>query len=83
MYTLFDTFNQKPLSKHRTILAAVRRARRLNRAVQARHGSASYIPWTVLDHDGGDINRSPMLWDSLHPEWECLSDAIDQVAREA
>jgi hypothetical protein len=81
MYTLFDTFNEKPLSKHRTILAAVRRARGLNRAVQARHGSASYIPWTVLDREGEDINRSTMT-DNLHPEWECLSDAMDQVARE-
>jgi hypothetical protein len=81
MYTLFDTFNQQPLSKHRTILAAVRRARRLNRAVQARHGSASYIPWTVIDGGGADINR-PVLGADMHPEWVVLSDAMDQVARE-
>lgn len=48
MYALFDTFNNKVVSRHRTIEAAVKADRRHQRAIKRMHGPASYIPTKIM-----------------------------------
>ena len=56
-YTLHDTFNDKTVSRHRSIEAAVRASYRFSRAVRRANGSNSYIP-TVILCDGHPLNES-------------------------
>lgn len=43
-YRLFDTFNNRILSHHRTVDVAVRERSRILRAIRRREGSSSYLP---------------------------------------
>ena len=52
---LTDTFNNRVLSRHRTIEAAVKASRRHARAVERRNGKGSYIPTSITSSDGADI----------------------------
>ncbi len=49
MYVLFDTFNSKPISRHRTIKAAVKADIRFQRAVKRANGKSSYIPTQIRE----------------------------------
>lgn len=55
MYTLHDTFNSTVISRHRTLLAAVKAKRAHARAVTRHNGPNSYIPYAITADDlGGD-----------------------------
>lgn len=60
MIYLIDTFNRITISRHRTILAAVKAARAHDRAVKRANGRDSYIPTTFENSDG-----SPIDWDEV------------------
>lgn len=62
MYTLKDTFNDRHVSRHRTLEAAVRAMARHGRAVKRAHGPAAYLPMDILDADGQPIHVE-------HPEY--------------
>lgn len=47
-YTLHDTFNDKSVSRHRSIEAAVRASYRFSRAVRRANGAGSYVPTVIL-----------------------------------
>lgn len=49
MYTLHDTFNTRPISHHRTLLAAVRARRKHARAIRRRNGPNSYVTYAITD----------------------------------
>lgn len=70
MYTLVDTFNDRVISRHRTLDALARAQRRFDRAVRRQHGPDSYIPTDALDGEGRSISRTPR-----HPEREALITA--------
>ena len=44
MYALLDTFNNRIVSKHRTVRAAVKANHRFQRAIKRNNGQSSYIP---------------------------------------
>lgn len=52
MYTLHDTFNNRPISRHRSIVAAVRAMRRHAAAVRRRNGPNSYVTYSITDDAG-------------------------------
>ena len=47
MYELYDTFNDRLISKHRTVLGAVRAQIRHLRAVRRSSGSNSYLTYSI------------------------------------
>lgn len=56
-YTLHDTFNDRLISSHRTLEAAVKAQRKFSAAVRRANGGNSYIPTTIL------INGNELNWD--------------------
>lgn len=68
MYELYDTFNGRIVSRHRTIENAVKANIRLQRRTKKYNGDSCYIPTQILDRDGDPIT-------SDHPEYEHLWDA--------
>jgi hypothetical protein len=81
MYQLIDTFNERLISRHRTLDALARAERRFDRAVKRNNGPGSYIPTGVLAPDGTRIDltddRDPS---GRHPEWDDLMVARDRAA---
>jgi hypothetical protein len=53
MYALQDTFNNRVISRHRSIAAAAIADRKHQRAVKRHNGQASYIPTKIIDLDTG------------------------------
>lgn len=66
MLALYDTFNERIISRHRTVRAANAANDRLQKAVKRHNGPTSYIP-IVLRRIGkdGDLER----FDIDSPEW--------------
>ena len=56
-FTLHDTFNDRTVSAHLSIKAAVRASYRFSRAVKRANGQNSYIP-TIILCDGKPLNES-------------------------
>lgn len=56
-YILRDTFNDRIISTHRTIEAAVRRQVKFAAAVQKANGGNSYLPTRIEASDGSDISE--------------------------
>jgi hypothetical protein len=56
-FTLYDTFNFRTISVHRSIKTAVRASYRFSRAVKRANGKDSFIP-TVILCDGKRLNES-------------------------
>ena len=65
-YRIYDSFNRRVLSNHRSIKAAVIAADKFLRAVKRANGSNSYIP-TVIEY----------LTDDDSPEW--VKVPLDEV----
>ena len=49
MYILTDTFNDRELSKHRTLEAAVKAQRKHLRAVKRANGESSYLTYSITE----------------------------------
>lgn len=60
MFTLTDTFNDRPISRHHTLAAAVRAQSAHSRAVKRRNGENSYIPTAVFE-SGKPVNAQALL----------------------
>jgi hypothetical protein len=58
-YILQDTFNDRVVSRHRTLEAAVRARYRFSRAIRRANGENSYIPTEILC-DGQPLDESQM-----------------------
>jgi hypothetical protein len=52
MYTLTDSFNRRAISRHRTLLAAVKAKQAHIHAFQRRNGSDSYLTYEITDDKG-------------------------------
>ncbi len=78
MFLLLDTFNQRVISRHRSLRAASKAQRALNRAVVRRNGANSYIPTTVCVYapkPGQSVYESSEdLTDDQQREWDALCE---------
>ena len=52
MYTLIDTFNRRAISRHRTLLAAVKAKQAHIRAIERRYGPNSYLTYEITNDKG-------------------------------
>ena len=54
MYALYDTFNNRIVSRHRTVSAAIQADERLQRSVKRNNSHSSYLPTELrtVDRDG-------------------------------
>lgn len=75
MYELYDTFNNKTISRHRSIKTAVNANASLQRRVK-KHNPRCYIPTHILDRDGRAIV-------SGHPEYDLVWEAELDLVRDA
>lgn len=68
MITLHDTFNGYLISRHRTLLAAVKAQRRHLARVRKANGANSYLTYSFRENgkpvDGGEITAAKMELDS-------------------
>ncbi len=58
MFKLVDTFNNRTISRHKTLQAAAHAEVKHDRAVKRTNGSNSYIPTDILDSDGASVRQS-------------------------
>ncbi len=49
MFKLIDTFNERPISRHRSLDAAVKAKARHSLAVRRANGASSYIPKVIVE----------------------------------
>ena len=60
MYIIHDTFNNCTVSRHRTLVAAVKAKAKFNRTVRRNNGTNSYIP-TIISHNGQPIHENELI----------------------
>lgn len=48
MFHLIDTFNNKVISKHRSLEAALEAQNKFNKAIKNKHGANSFLPTKIL-----------------------------------
>jgi len=76
MFAILDTFNNKMVSRHRTVAAAVEANARFQRAIKRNNGQSSYIPVDLraIAKDGS-LSRlddeSPEMQEWLYSEQCC------------
>lgn len=68
MYELRDTFNDRVISRHRTLINALQASRRHDARVARANGATAYVPKAIL------INGKP-----VDPDEYC--DAVDHFDR--
>jgi hypothetical protein len=68
MYELRDTFNDRTISRHRTLINAIKASRRHDARIACANGATAYIPKTIM-LDGKPVD----------PEAYC--DAVDHLDR--
>ena len=61
MYTLTDTFNNYPISRHRTLLAAVRAEGKHLRTIRRANGPNSYLTYEITGPDGKRVNYEDLI----------------------
>lgn len=72
MYTLTDTFNRCPLSRHRSLLAAVRAEGKHARAIERRYGPNSYLTYEITGPDGKRVDYADLIEAKETVRWERL-----------
>lgn len=53
MFCLYDTFNKRVISRHRTVIGVVRASESLSRHMKRQAGNA-YLPTTIGNHVNGE-----------------------------
>jgi hypothetical protein len=61
MIILNDTFNKVVISRHKTILAAVKAKYRHNRMIKRYNGQSSYVWYSIVDSEGADISEEVLV----------------------
>jgi hypothetical protein len=56
-FILFDTFNKKIISRHRSIKTAILANERFQRAVKRANGASSYIPVDLMILENGELKE--------------------------
>lgn len=57
MITLTDTFNDRQLSRHRSVFAAVKARGKHSRMVRRIHGKGSFVRYSIRCDSGTDISE--------------------------
>lgn len=60
-FILFDTFNDRVISRHRTLINACKAQRRHAVAVRRANGRDSYIPTEIRNADGTQVSVDDLL----------------------
>ena len=55
MFILTDTFNKVVISKHRSVMAAVKAQHKHDRMVKRMNGKNSYVWYSITEEDEADI----------------------------
>jgi endo-1,4-beta-mannosidase len=55
MFVLYDTFNSRIVSRHRSIEAATLANKKLQREIKRNNGQSSYLPTTIKRIDSGEL----------------------------
>ena len=58
MYILFDTFNQREVSRHRGLRTLAHAEKKFLRAVRRCNGENSYLPTTIRRTDGNELSEA-------------------------
>lgn len=61
MYSLLDTFNNVTVSRHRTLIAAVRAKRKHARAIRRYNGPGSYVTYEITGPDGKRVDYNDLI----------------------
>jgi hypothetical protein len=61
MFTLIDTFNNSIISRHRTLVAAVRAKGKHARAIRRRNGQNSYLTYEITGPDGEAVDYYDLI----------------------
>jgi hypothetical protein len=65
MYAVYDTFNNKIVSRHRMIEAAVKADCKFQRRIKKVHGQSSYVPTRISKIGRGclvDLSKDDYAW---------------------
>ena len=60
-YTLIDTFNSSIISRHRSLLAAVRASGQHARAIRRRNGGNAYVTYEITGTDGKKVDYYDLI----------------------
>jgi hypothetical protein len=66
---LTDTFNDRIISQHRTVAAAVRSRLANVRSIRRRNGGNSYLTYSITAADGSDI-RDDVEAEEINQQWK-------------
>lgn len=61
MFTLIDTFNNSIISRHRSLLNAVRAKGKHLRAIRRRCGQNSYLTYEVTGPEGSPVDYNDLI----------------------
>ncbi len=70
MFTLTDTFNNRPLSRHRSLVAAVRAKSKHFKAIRRRNGENSYVTYEITGPDGAAVDYDDLINAEEAVRWE-------------
>lgn len=70
MYTLTDTFNHRLISRHRSLLAAVRAKGKHLRTLRRANGPNSYLTYEVTGPDGKRVDYYDLINAEETMRWE-------------
>lgn len=60
MFLLYDTFNNRLISRHRTVLNAMKASQRHNKIFKA-NGQNSYIPTEIRNNLGQKVSENEII----------------------
>lgn len=70
MFTLADTFNNNIISRHRSLVAAVRAKGKHLRAIRRRNGQNSYVTYEITGPDGEAVDYDDLINAEEAVRWE-------------
>jgi hypothetical protein len=70
MFTLTDTFNNNIISRHRSLVAAVRAKGKHARAIRRRNGQNSYVTYNITGPDGAAVDYYDLINAEETVRWE-------------
>jgi hypothetical protein len=76
MFCIYDTFNNKIVSQHRTVVAAIKADQKFKRTINRVHGKNSFIPTELREVVNGEAVR-------LDPDCADLATWLYHPANEA
>lgn len=70
MIALYNEFQQKVESRHRSFQAAYKAYKKLQRQVKRYNGQNSYMPCSFREVVNGNPGKKLDIWEAWEPNWE-------------